>query len=75
MTSLRPVALFLLFLAATPAQALPDGFVYLDDFAPGIVVDLRYTTRNNFVGEKIDGYRKNRAILTRQAAEALAKVQ
>lgn len=74
MSHLRPVAaIFLLSLGVTPARALPEGFVYLDKVDPTIVVELRYTTANNFVGKRIDGYRKNRAILTRQAAEALAK--
>lgn len=54
---------------------LPKGFVYLDAMVPDLRLDLRYAGSHNFVGEPIDGYRKQRCILTREAAEALRKVQ
>lgn len=57
------------------APPLPEGFVYLEEAVPGIRVDLRYCTARNFVGAPIDGYLKPRAILTVEAAGALAKVQ
>ena len=61
--------------AAGEPVALPPGFVYLDAVIPDIRLDLRYCTARNFVGGRIDGYRAPRAILSREAAEALAKVQ
>jgi D-alanyl-D-alanine dipeptidase len=60
---------------AGESVALPQGFVYLDAVIPGIRLDLRYCSGHNFVGERIDGYRAPRAILSREAAAALAKVQ
>ncbi len=57
------------------AGQLPDGFVYLEDIAPGITVELRYCTEDNFIGKRIDGYLEPVCILTRQAAEAMKKVQ
>jgi D-alanyl-D-alanine dipeptidase len=45
------------------------------DLAPGIVVELRYATSNNFTGAPIPGYEANHAYLRRQAAEALARVE
>lgn len=61
---------------ATPGTAdLPEGFVYIDDIIPGIRLDLRYCTPQNFVGEPVDGYARPRGILTRAAAGALAGVQ
>jgi D-alanyl-D-alanine dipeptidase len=57
------------------AAELPEGFVYLDDQIPDIQLDLRYLSADNFVGKPIDGYVKPRAIVTREAAEALKKVQ
>ena len=36
---------------------------------------MRYYTANNFVGERIEGYLAPRCILTKEAAEALKKVQ
>ena len=42
---------------------------------PSIVVDLRYSTFNNFTGAPLPGYLANRAFLRREAAAALARVQ
>ena len=73
-----PLALNLqagLSLAEGPDGTLPKGFVYADEMIPDLRLDLRYAGTHNFVGEPIDGYRKARCILTREAAEALQKVQ
>ena len=43
--------------------------------APGIVVELRYATSNNFTGAPIPGYAGNHAYLRREAAAALARVE
>ncbi len=40
-----------------------------------IIVDLRYATRNNFMRAPLPGYVANRALLRREAAVALARVQ
>jgi D-alanyl-D-alanine dipeptidase len=40
-----------------------------------IVVDARYFGPNNFTGAPLPGYGANRALLRREAAEALARVQ
>lgn len=55
--------------------ALPEGFVYAEDMVPDLKLELRYYSDHNFVGERIAGYLEPRCILTRQAAEALKKVQ
>ena len=47
------------------------GFVYVKDYIPDLIEDLRYFTNNNFMGDKADGYNANRVILSRQAAIAL----
>ena len=60
---------------AQQRHALPDGFVYVDEAIPEIVVELKYTTDDNFVGQPIDGYRHEHAILSAPAATALAEVQ
>ena len=55
---------------------LPDGFTYLttDELKNyNIIIDLRYSTNLNFVGEKINGYETNKAIMTNEAKEALFK--
>ncbi|MFA7094998.1 MAG: M15 family metallopeptidase [Gammaproteobacteria bacterium] len=70
------LALWLALLAgfSLPAHALPEGFVYLSDVAPRVLIDARYAGSDNFVGRPVDGYRANTVILTRPAAEALAAV-
>ncbi|NBH11253.1 M15 family metallopeptidase [Amycolatopsis sp. SID8362] len=61
---------------AVPAQAAPaSGFVALSDVAPSILQDIRYATRHNFVGQRIDGYLEPTCILTRQAADGLRQAQ
>ena len=52
-------------------KTLLNGFVYIDEINPHIIVDLRYLTKFNFVGDIIDGYKSNRAILSKEAAIAL----
>ena len=61
--------------AANDRHSLPDGFVHLDQAIPDLAIDLRYATANNFVGQRIDGYRHARAVLSAPAATALAGVQ
>jgi zinc D-Ala-D-Ala dipeptidase len=58
--------------AADPvaARLLAD----IRELAPGIVVDLRYRTSDNFTGGPLPGYEANRALLRREAAAALADV-
>ena len=74
--------LVLLVTAAAPAAATaqggdapPAGFVRLRDAVPGIVLDVRYHGADNFVGAAVDGYEAPAAILTREAADALRRVQ
>ncbi|GAB7081674.1 M15 family metallopeptidase [Megalodesulfovibrio paquesii] len=69
------LVLQLVLAAAAQAGTLPDGFVYLKDVSPAILQDLRYYGEDNFVGARVDGYNAPTVILTRQAAEALHRVQ
>lgn len=56
-------------LQADPAKELID----LEKFIPGIALDIRYATENNFTGERIYGQAK--AYARKPVAEALKKVQ
>lgn len=60
--------------AHTPPER-PDGFVDAATIVPGLRLDMRYVGAHNFVGRHIDGYEAPVCILTREAAEALARVQ
>ncbi|WP_328609534.1 M15 family metallopeptidase [Amycolatopsis sp. NBC_00345] len=82
MRKLVAVAVGVLAIAMTPATALaapgpkaPPEFVALSDVDPTIVQEMRYFTPHDFVGERIDGYRRPMCILTRDSAEALHKAQ
>ncbi len=61
--------------SALDRAELPEGFVYLDEVIPGIVVDLGYYRSDTMVGEPLDGYGHPYAVLSKVAARALAKVQ
>ncbi len=65
--------------AAPPASlcedAMPDTFVHIEEIIPDALLDIRYFTEHNFLGVKVDGYLAPACILTRPAAEALARVQ
>jgi D-alanyl-D-alanine dipeptidase len=54
---------------------LPEGFVDLGEYIPSMVVELRYYSADNFIGDTVQGYQADRAILSQQAAVALAAVQ
>lgn len=71
-------AIVLSFALAACAHATPDrpaGFVDAAQIVPGLRVDMRYTSARNFVGRPIDGYEAPVCVLTREAAEALARAQ
>ena len=61
----------------------PDGvrlsndasdFVLLSDVVPDAILEIRYYSTYNFVGDRIDGYEEPVALLTEEAAEALREV-
>jgi len=56
-------------------EELPEGFVYAKEVIQNLRTDMRYYASNNFVGEPINGYVKPKCIMTKEAAEALKKVQ
>ena len=78
---LTPALTLLAALAAMPALpalargALPPGFVYLHDVAPGIAQEIRYATAVNFTGRPLPGYGSGECVLRRDAGEALARVE
>jgi D-alanyl-D-alanine dipeptidase len=53
----------------------PPGFVDLKDAVPGIRLDIRYATANNFTGAVLPGYAVAGAWLRTDAAKSLALVQ
>ena len=52
----------------------PSGFVLVSEMIPDVILDIRYHSTFNFLGERVDGYEEPVALLTREAAEALKTV-
>jgi len=61
--------------AATQAQKLPAGFVYLRDIDPTIIQDIRYAGSNNFVGRPLRGYDAAECVVKREVGAQLKDVQ
>ena len=51
-----------------------SDFILLDEAVPDAFQEIRYFSKYNFIGERIDGYEEPEAILTKQAAASLKKV-
>lgn len=51
------------------------GFVDLAEYIPGIVVETRYAGHDNFLGRPVVGYLAAKSLMSREGADALAKVQ
>lgn len=57
-------------------QTLPEGFVFLENEIPNLMVDLRYSKDENFLGKKVEGYKsEQKAVGTLELARALRRVQ
>lgn len=54
----------------SPADDASD-FVSLAETVPDVILEIRYYSTYNFVGDRIDGYEEPCALMTREAAEAL----
>ena len=51
-----------------------SDFVVLTDVDPNVILEIRYYSTYNFVGDRIDGYEQPTALLTKEAATALKEV-
>lgn len=51
-----------------------SGFCLLTDSVPDVILEIRYFSTFNFIGSRIDGYEQPIAMLTKEAASALRKV-
>ncbi|HEY1177091.1 MAG TPA: D-Ala-D-Ala dipeptidase VanX [Phytomonospora sp.] len=52
-----------------------NGFVFADEYLPGIRWDAKYATADNFTGAPVDGYEANRVVGTEALCEALAQAR
>ena len=51
-----------------------SDFVLLSEAVPDAILEIRYYSTYNFVGERIDGYEEPIALLTKEAAQKLKEV-
>ena len=47
------------------------GFVSIGEALPDVILEIRYYSTFNFIGERIDGYEEPIALMTREGARAL----
>ena len=57
----------------TPPQMDSSDFVDISEVAEDILLEIRYYSTYNFVGDRIDGYQAPLALMTREGAAALKK--
>jgi zinc D-Ala-D-Ala dipeptidase len=69
------VVVFLFVNLGWTEEKRPDNFVNIREVIPSVVLDIRYFGPHNFVGARVDGYHRPLCLITRQAADALEKVQ
>ena len=50
------------------------GFVSIGETSPDVILEIRYYSTYNFVGDRIDGYEQPVALLTKEAAVRLREV-
>ena len=56
------------------ADATPPGFVHVAEAIPDAILEVRYYSTYNFIGDRIRGYERPTPLLTIEAAEALKAV-
>ncbi|MBQ3390496.1 MAG: M15 family metallopeptidase [Firmicutes bacterium] len=64
--------------AAADSEMLPEedasDFVVLSEAVPDVILEIRYYSTYNFVGDRIDGYEEPIALMTKEGAQALKEV-
>ena len=55
-------------------KAFEKAFVTVTDVVPDAILEIRYFSTYNFIGDRIDGYLEPTALLTNEAAAALKEV-
>ncbi|GHU84635.1 D-alanyl-D-alanine dipeptidase [Clostridia bacterium] len=52
---------------------IPDGFVYVTDVVPEVILEIRYYSGYNFIGRRVKSYNAPVAVLSCEAAEKLKR--
>ncbi len=68
------ISLWILFFS-TLGFSMEKGFVDIKQYCPSILINADYATEMNFTGTVVRGYKRVTAITSKEAVEALCKVQ
>ena len=71
---------FLVFLTSLPlistvTAQVPEYFGYIINEMPDIALEIRYASKENFMGRVVNGYESPKVVLTKKALSALKKAQ
>lgn len=66
---------FQIILCLFLTNAFSQEFLYIHDIIPDVVYDIRYNSADNFMGVRVEGYKKSVAMLSHEASVALKNVQ
>ena len=67
--------LFFLFLNGCNSSNIPPGFSKIESIEPPILLEIRYSGSDNFLGRTVVGYENPKNILTNETIKALTKIQ
>ena len=67
--------LLILFLNSCDKSNVPPGFSKIESIEPPILLDIRYSGSDNFLGRTVVGYENPKNILTNETIKALTKIQ
>ena len=67
--------LLFLFLNSCSTSNVPLGFSKIESVDPPILLDIRYSGSDNFLGRSVKGYENPKNILTNETIEALKIIQ
>ena len=67
--------LLILFLCSCDKSNVPPGFSKIESIEPPILLDIRYSGSDNFLGRTVIGYENPKNILTNETIEALTNIQ
>ena len=64
-----------LFINSCNTSSVPSDFSKIESIDPPILLDIRYSGSDNFLGLTVRGYESPKNILTNEAIEALKIIQ
>ncbi len=67
------ICLFLILASSSLAKA--NKLIDIKKISPSIIIQMKYFTTDNFVGDIINGYEANKCLLLKEAANSLKKAQ